>query len=177
MKVIKKAYSIDFSKIKGGYLYSDVVCYADNRNKARTILLNEVIYEDLKLIHNDEDVNYLNIPVRREKTTDIVVFDGYEVKRYEVERMKIMIEKELEYKNILMDNNITYCYIRKNGYYYRSNYSGYTEYKYNAGIYDKYDAYKHVGRSDEIRMIPIDIKEHNNIISERIEELKNHLIN
>lgn len=86
-----------------------------------------------------------------------------------------MTDKEL--KKIGNNKSITHCYIYKEGFFYRPNSKGYTEYKTDAGIYTKEDAIIHAEKCREIRLVPIDIKEHNNMITEEVKDLLSRYIN
>ena len=37
----EKAWEIDFSRIEEGYLYGEMIVYAETRNKAKTLLLKD----------------------------------------------------------------------------------------------------------------------------------------
>jgi len=176
MKLVKTAYSIDFSKIEEGYLYNDEICFAENRNKAKVLLLETIKYSSVCLIGEDDDVTYINIPVRRCKDCDRYLFEGQELTQFQIEDLKYERKRLLELDDILNDDKIKYCYIIKGGVYYRPNYSGYTDFKHNAGIYLKKDAIDSAKHSKEIRIEEIVIDVHNKMIVDKILLLSDSII-
>jgi len=85
--------------------------------------------------------------------------------------------KKSEIIKILNDKKITCCYIWKNGWYYRPSSKGYTESKLKAGIFTKEEAATHCNSCDEIKMIPINNSEHNNLLLSEITDLLTRIIN
>ncbi len=67
-------------------------------------------------------------------------------------------------------------YIRKGYAFYRQNGRGYTDKFWEAGVYTEEEANMHARSCDELRIIPVDIKEHNDTIKELISELEKCLI-
>ena len=166
-KIIKKAYQVDLNKIEEGYLYSPMICYAENRNKAKSSLLGENLYSDLKLAGEEEEVTYLTTPVVRCKSADKYDFEGLEMTQRQIddeltERKRLSVLDE-----ILNNKSIKYCYIRKRGYY-RPNSCGYTDFKHRAGVYEKEKAVSHAKGCKEIWLEIIDIDEHNNMITSEL---------
>lgn len=173
--ILSKAYEIDFSKIEEGYLYSRSICYAENRNKAKSILLKNNIYEGLCLKGSDDEVGYLTIPVIRCKNADKVIFEGKEIVRNQIDDLINERERIAKLDEILNNNNIKYCYIIK-GSYYRPNSCGYTSFKHEAGVYTKDEAVKHAKSVREIRLEWCDVEEHNKIINQKIAEFQGRLL-
>lgn len=170
-----KAYQIDLSKIEEGFLYDTIMCYADNANQAKQILLRENRYENLILSKSNEEVNYLTIPVIRRKSDDKIIFEGQAVTEIEKNRILYKRERDLLLENILNDANIKYCYIKK-GSYYRPNSCGYTDFKHRAGVYTKQEAVQSAKSCNELTIIPIDILEHNEMINIEISCLSSRLL-
>ncbi len=171
-KLVNKAYKIDFNKIEEGYLASEVSCVAESRSKAKSKLLSKIKWEDWKLKYSDEDITYLNIPVVRYPEADQYEFEGQCLSLWKIqdilnERLRIAI-----LNNILVNDLITHCYIKKHGSYYKPNHCGYTERIIDAGIYDKQDAVDCAKSCRDLIIIPIDIKEHNKIFFDKISELE-----
>lgn len=175
-KIIEKAYCLNLKKIEEGYLYSDVVIYAENRNKAKLKLLNHIRYDDYVLKYKNEYLNYLNIPIKRYKEADYVEFRKEKVKRYDIERIVKKEKRNSEFDAILNDDNITHCYILKRGTYYCDNWCGYTSHVCDAGIYTKYEAIKHAKSCDEIFLEYTNKETHNKMINDKISYLKTKLI-
>lgn len=173
--IVSKAYEIDFSKIEEGYLYSEKICYAKNRNEAKSILLKENKYEGICIKGTDDEVDYLSIPVIRCKNADKVVFDGKEIVRNQINELINERERIAKLDEIANNPNIKYCYIIK-GSYYRPNRCGYTSLRFEAGVYPKDEAVSHAKSVREIRLEWVDIEEHNKMINQKIEELQGQLL-
>jgi len=171
-----KAYKINFSKIEEGYLASEQVCYADNRNEARSILLKEVRYDNWKLKYSDEELTYLNIPVIRAKYCDKIYFEGKLITRSEHEQLIQKRERFAELDKILNDPTIEYCYIIKRVAFYRPNSSWYTDKQSRAGVYSKSEAVCEAKSCDQITIRPIDIEHHNKLLESGISYLNSRLL-
>lgn len=85
-----------------------------------------------------------------------------------------MTEEQLN--EIKDDKNITHCYIRKNGSYYRQFGRGYTDYVKEAGVFIKEDALRQSESCSELDIIPINITEHNNMILLEVRDLLSRYI-
>ena len=175
-KIVKKAYRINLDRIEEGYLYDEFICHAEKMTQAKSLLIKEVKYEGMELKYRKKDVNYLNIPVVRCKSADIVEFEGENLPIVKIDSIIKQRERFAELDKILSDESVKFCYIKKGGYYYRSNHSGYTEYVVHAGVYTKDDAVSSAKSCGDIKIIPIDIERHNEIINKEIEELKTKLL-
>jgi hypothetical protein len=174
--LFSKAYHIDFNKIYEGYLATPVICYAKNRNEAKNKLLSMVKYEGWVLNSSGEELTYLNIPVRRLKDADIIVFEGQGVQRCKIASIVEERERINKIDTILANPDVKYCYIWKGGYYYRPNNRGYTSLRFDAGVYLKSEAVSEAKSVREITLEPIDIYNHNKMIHEKISELESRLI-
>lgn len=175
-KLLEKAYKIDFGKIDEGYLYCDIIVYAESRNKAKYLLLNEFKYENLALKYSNDEITYANIPIIRCPNADIFEFEGNRKKLWEINEILEQRKKYNEFDEMLSDLSIKYCYITKRGLYYGSNNCGYTDYKINAGVYSKEDAISSAKSCNELHIIPINVEEHNKILQDKIDDLKSRLI-
>lgn len=175
--LVKKAYQIDFNKIEEGYLYCERSCYAKTRNEAKSTLLGKLKsdYEELQLKYSDDKVNYLNIPVIRYKEADRYLFEDKELTLSAIEEIHQERIRIASLDEILNDNSIVFCYIKK-GNYYKPGSSGYTDFKIFAGVYTKEEAISHAKSVREIKIIPINIDEHNSMIVKEIEDLKSRYI-
>lgn len=80
-----------------------------------------------------------------------------------------------ELKKIANNKKITHCYIYKGGYY-RPNSCGYTDSMCKAGIYTKEDALRHAEGCRDIKLIPVNIKEHNDVIVKEVNDLLSRYI-
>lgn len=61
--------------------------------------------------------------------------------------------------------------------YYKPNSCGYTDYTTCAGIYTKEEAVQEARSVDEIHILPIDLKSHNEKLENEIKSLQSRLIN
>lgn len=176
-KLLEKAYEIDFSQIEEGYLYCERVCYAENRNQAKSKLLSGIRkdYETLISKKTDKEVDYLTIPVIRCKEGDKYDFEGQSLTIRRIEEILSERERIKALDEILSDETIEFCYIKK-GSYYRPNSCGYTDHKIFAGVYPKKEAISHARGVREIKIIPINIDEHNLMIENEINDLRSRLI-
>lgn len=176
LTIVKKAYRIDLSKIQDGFMYrySEVMCHAEKLTKAKKELLKIASIEGL-LLRGKQELTYLNIPVIRHKIEDIVVFIGSEMTRYAAQSQIKQHKKDQKLFEILDDESITHCYIKK-GPYYCPNYCGYTDHLHEAGVYTKEAAIDHVRFVNGCYAIPIDVDKHNNMIKEKIADLSTRII-
>lgn len=175
LKLVQKAYEIDFSKIDDGFLASDQVCHADTIGKAKTILMNKIKWEGWKLKYTDTDICFTNIPVKRSHVRDLYEFEGENIPMYKIhdilnERKRLSILNEM-----LKDESISFCYIRK-GNYYKPNSCGYTDFAFWAGVYTKEEAILAARSCADLSIIPINVKEHNEMIQKEISNLTTRLI-
>ncbi len=175
--LVSKAWKINFDKIEEGYLYNERACYAESRNKAKSILLSQLKkdYESLILKYTDDEVSYLTIPIIRYKEADQYLFEGKELTMWRIEEILQERVRISKLDQILNDESILFCYIRK-GDYYRPNNAGYTSYKIFAGVYPKNQAVESAKSVREISIIPINIQEHNEMILKEINDLKSRII-
>lgn len=170
----EKAWEINRDKINEGYLYSEMIVYAKNRNTAKSMLLSEYKYE-INLKYSDDEISYLNIPVRRCPEADKYLFEEENKKNWEIEEI-LQERKRINKLNIILsDDSISHCYIKKGGYY-RPNSSGYTDFRNRAGVYTKQEAISSAKSCGELTIIPINIHEHNKMIHDEIDDLKTRII-
>lgn len=174
-EIVIKGWEVVTSDIQESYHFGDINCTAHTRGEAKSKFMKMGEVEGMMTIYNDE-ITFLNIPIRRCKAIDKVIYKGNIIRRNRIPEI-IEVEKRREELKYIMDNEtISHCYIRKRGEYYRSGFSGYTSLKECAGVYTKKEAVDHVGVSLDIFIIPIDIQEHNNYLQERINSIKEKLI-
>lgn len=172
---VKKAYEIDFTRIDEGYLFCDRICYAENHNKAKSLLLKEVKNESVNLRSTGDEVTYTTIPVIRCKEADLYLFEEKELTKRQIEEIQTERERIAGLNAMLTDDAITHCYIRK-GNYYRPGNSGYTDFRQYAGVYTKEEAVSSAKSCRDLRIIPIDISEHNEMIQSEVNSLLTRII-
>lgn len=95
---------------------------------------------------------------------------------FQIELILIERERIKELDNILNNDSIKYCYIKKRGEYYRPNSCGYTTYKFFAGVYTKEEAVSDAKSCNDLTIIPINVEEHNKYINTIISDLNTRLI-
>lgn len=173
--ILQKAYILNFDKIEEGYLYAEIIVYADTFNKAKSSMMEKICYEDLKLKYLGDTVTYLNVPLKREPNYDKVTFEGQEIVRHKIEDLIREKNRIKDLEEILKDPTIKYCYIRK-GSYYRPKSCGYTSFKHEAGVYTKEEAVSHAKFVREITLEVINVDEHNKMIFDKIEDIKSRVI-
>lgn len=173
--IVNKGYEIILDRIREGYLYDSIVCHAENVNKAKVALLEQVRHNGMILGHECQELTYLNIPVRRRPSIDIVIFEGGETARCDIDDILAKRKRTEELDAILQDPSISHCYIIKGGYY-RPWSAGYTEHRWQAGIYPKDEAVSHARSVREITLVPINIEKHNKMMMERIKDLQSRII-
>ncbi len=103
--IIKKAWSVDLDQIDNCWYYDCGLAYG-TKEQARMKLISEV---DCAMTITGEDVTILNLPIRRNKECDYVLYDRSMVKRYCIEEL----EKEDRISN-LPDNKTYYVQDRRN---------------------------------------------------------------
>ena len=165
----KKAYEIDFSRIEEGFLYdsSSFIIHSETRNKAKSELLKKAYCENICLSGEDDEVNYLTIPVIRCKEADKYFFEDKEMSLSSIEEELTERKRIFDLDEILNNEYIKYCYIIKRGYY-RPNNCGYTDFKHRAGVYSIEEAVSSAKSCRDIRIERIDINEHNQMIKDEV---------
>lgn len=173
--IVKKAYELNLNKLDEGFLSDAIICHADTFNEAKSILLTKVKYDGWKLKYSGDELSYINIPVRRNVQSDIVIFEGQEVPRDKINGIINTRERMAKFIEILANPAIQYCYILK-GNYYRPNSCGYTQFIHEAGVYTKEDAVQHAISCSELTLRPIDITEHNKMLTDKIQDFTSRLL-
>jgi hypothetical protein len=85
--IVSKAYEINLDELDEGYLSDSIICYAENLNKAKVKLLKEIQYDNWILKKSGKELTYLNIPVKRIKSADKVIFEGKEIIRCSIDKL------------------------------------------------------------------------------------------
>lgn len=174
--IVEKGWEINMRKLKSWWESDSICCSAPTINKAKKMLLDKVRYDEWKLDSTDEELTYLNIPVIRCPGADKILFEDRVIIRSQLEDILQKRERYAELDRILDSPDIKYCYIYKRGYYCPG-WGGYTDYKWQAGVYTKEEAVQHARGVREISLEPINIEEHNKKILEKIADLQSRLIN
>lgn len=163
--IVKKAWSLVLDKIKEGYLWSPRSVYAETRNQARLLMMKEIEYEDMRIAdYEEEDLSYINIPIARNKDLDLVSFEGKNLTAHEIELLLKERKRILDIDEILKNKSVAHVYIIKRCSFYAKNWSGYSEHKFYAGVYEKKAAANHAKSCSELTIEPCDIKEHNDLV-------------
>lgn len=174
-KLTQKAYGVDWSKISMGDYYQGNIrpVYTETRAKAKYLLLSEL--DGYELLLSDDEIKYTNAPVIRYKDYDLYMFEGKELTLNQIENEIYKQKRLVELQQILDDATISHCYIYKGGYY-RPNSCGYTDRRDRAGVFTKEEAVSSAKSCLDISVIPIVKNEHNIMIQEQIDELKERLL-
>lgn len=146
------------------------------RSKALRILNNEY---SIDVDYLDEPLTYVSIKLYRYPDYDKFEYEGKHLTKERIQEVKTQSEYQKSLDDLLANNINAIAYIKKGGYYYRGNNSGYTEYKVEAGIYQIDEAVKHCKMSsymDCMQAIVINPAEHNKMILDKIEYLKTKLL-
>lgn len=175
LQVIEKGWQINLLWIDEGYLYSECVCSATTKGKAKSKLLKQNEVRNM-ILRTGEELTFLNIPLIACPEVDLVMYEGEPVRRNKVSEIEQRKAHQGSLQAIIDDVAVTHCYIRKRGTYYQDNYCGYTEYRIAAGVYPKADAVNHCRRCEDLTAVPIDIEDHNAHLNKHIESVKQRLI-
>ena len=174
-KLLEKAYEIDLSRIEEYYFYEREIAYAETVGKAKSKLLGQANYNNMKLLCVDEDMMYTNIPVKRAHDYDKYEFEGKAETMHSIYEIIHERERISKLNDILTNDSIKFCYISK-GNYYRPGSCGYTDFKHRAGVFTKEEAVSSAKSCSGLSIIPIDIEVHNKMISDEITELQTRLL-
>jgi len=106
--IVEKGFEIDLDKLEEGYLSDVIICQAESLGKAKAKLLRKVQYDDWRLKYSGEELTYLNIPVKRKKSCDKVIFEGKEVLRISIDSIILERERIAKLDEIINDKNTTH---------------------------------------------------------------------
>lgn len=173
--IVEKGYCINTNDISEFWYYSDITCFAENASKAKAKFMNMNEVEGMCNM-SGEEITFLTLRVKRCEKADKVAYKGQILSRSKIADLKLKEAHTNELDNILNNPDIEYCYIRKNGLYYKSNYCNYTEFRIFAGVYPKADAVSHCRITTDLSCIPIDIKEHNQYYQEYLDDIQSRVI-
>jgi len=176
--VVKKCWTIDEKRVRLLENPHSIKCFAKSPSEARADLIYQLLeqYLDIYLKGTNTPVRYSNMPIIRKIEEDVVIFEGKEVQRNTIEKIKKERERTLYIDGILKNEDIKYCYMSKLGYYYCEKYKGFTQSILKAGVYSKSEAIFHAKQVQSVYITPIDVNQHNEMINEAIEKLKDKLL-
>lgn len=175
LEIVEKAYELNLDMIRDAHLCNEIVVFAETRGQAKQKISEEIDLEDYEIEYVGK-MTFLNMPIRRAKQYDKVLFRDEEMRRSQVE-YKIRVEEEnAKIEKYLEDPKITHCYIKKRGSYYGWNKCGYVSYSTHAGVYPKDEAVPYCKNSLELTCVPIDNATHNEQILNQIARLKKGLV-
>ncbi len=178
MELKEKAYSVNNSNFDEPYFAPEKCYYAENVGKAKKKCLDDIKYDgytDTK----GKDISFINLKMQRAKCADKYLVDGKIKTLVDIEYDKRLKERNDAIDLLVSENPTAKAYVKKGGYYYRPNSSGYTERTHEAGIYSIQEAaaeVKGISERDCASVILIDNDVHNKMINEKIEDLKTRLI-
>jgi hypothetical protein len=178
MVLVEKAWVLKSFGFDEPWHVPDDVFYGETKGKAKTNAMNAIRYDGLKTSSGD-DVTFTNIPLVRAKQYDKYMIDGVVKPLATIEHEGLLQKRRDKLMELVVNNPNGKAYIRKGGYYYRPGYCGYTERINDAGVYTIEEAVGEVlgtGVNDNMWVVVIIPEEHNKMIQQNIEELKQRLI-
>lgn len=178
MKPTEKAWEVPQHIFKEPWFAPEIIVYANTRSEAKTKALNELGYDEY-LDKWGEPIGFLNIKILRHKMSDKYLVNGELKTKEQIDRDKSYRDRDEMLDKLLSDYPNSMAYIKKGYQYYMPNNCGYTELKEVAGIYTLEDAIqsvKHCSIDDNMQAIVINKEEHNNMITDKINDLKTRLI-
>lgn len=184
MKPELKAYQLNTvnldnsnESIQRGYVLEPV--YGKTEHEARRNALKVCYDHGIEETWADEPLEYVNIRIKRFKDYDKFLVDGKLKTKQQIEYDQRVIDNKNNLKNMLVDFEGQYAYIRKGGYYYCSGFCGYTERQENAGVYTIEQAVNeclYASIDDYMRPILINVEQHNKMLRETILRLESKII-
>ena len=184
MKPDLKAYGLNTrnldnqnESIQRGYIYHE---YGKTEHEARKKLLKMCFDLSIDTDWHDEPLTYISLRITRQPEFDKYLINGALKTLSEIKYDNDVKDNRDKLTNLLKDNPGAYAYIRKGGYYYCSNFNGYSEFTENAGVYTIKQAVSEcLGMSlrDYMRPELIDIAIHNKIIDDKIAILTSKKLN
>ena len=153
MKIIKKAYRVRVKDLSEPWYYDEIVGHGNTPGEAKSDAWANSELKYAEKLYGGGDVTFLDLKAKRAKQYDVVEFEGDEVKRYEVERLEGMRNRDEESLKLVTENpdSLFLVYNGSYGSYWGSNRRGYTSKRYLAGKYSGEEAYKIVKGSDFAR--------------------------
>jgi len=173
LEIIEKAYIFNTENIEEPWFYEDIIEHAETRGKAKMKIWKHL--DDVKNIYGEE-ITFLNLPVKRCKSQDKVLYKGEIYTRERLKYYEDIHKNDILLDYYMKDKSITHCYKKKGGKFYSWNNSGYVSYKHVAGVYPKEEAIPYCKGQLEVTCVPINNQEHNEIILNYIARVKKGLI-
>lgn len=142
--IIKKAYQVWAKDLSEPFYYNEIVGYGNTPGEAKSDAWNNSDLKYADKLYGGGDVTFLDLKVKRVKEYDVVEFEGKEVKRYEIEKLEWMRNRDEESLKLTTENpdSLFLVYNASYGSYWGSNNCGYTSKRYMAGRYSGEEAYK-----------------------------------
>lgn len=188
LELISKAWEVDNNQFKEPWWSPEVIVHVEveeglssdkMRKKAINKALNELHNQDFIIDKYGDELTYTNLRIRRIKECDRYKFGDDVLNKRQIDYYNRSQKYKDDLDKQLRDNPDGYAYINKGGNYYCSGWCGYTSYAIYAGVYTMEEAVNHakyVNVEDNMRVIPINIKEHNKMIQDEINKLQDKLI-
>lgn len=177
-EIVEKAWVINNSNWEEPYFCPQDVFYAETAGKAKLKALKHIDCGDA-LDSSGNELTFTTIKVQRANELDKILFEGVPTERHQIDYVLEKRERDNELLKLAKENAGAYAYIKKGGYYYRDNHSGYTEYILQAGVYPIQEAVRsvmHLSLGDNGRVILINPDEHNKMIETEIAKLQGKII-
>jgi len=163
MKILK-AHTIDERKIQNPEDFEPLTVIEETIGKAKYLLYKR--YRGAKLLNGDL-IEIHSVPIRRIREMDCHLIDGVKVPIAAGDE----ILAQRKWKELIADGlKHTHYYLAKGDKYVGHNFQGLTDFDYMAGIFTKEFLVKYKGPDFQFTMLPIDIKHHNKLIKEKLQE-------
>jgi hypothetical protein len=175
-QLIKKSWKISAKNLSEPWNYDDITVLADTRGEARSKGLSELIYLCAEKSVNcleDSTLYYTDIIATRYKERDIILYEGREIKRYQLKNYLWQKERDENALQLTITNPdaLAAVYNGSYGSFWGANRSGYSDSIIFAGKYSTQEAYNIVKGSDYSRQETVrllDIEELNKNIDSQI---------
>lgn len=168
--IVDKAYELNREKIREGSFFEDVVVYATTRGKAKSLIFEKIEnlgYEDIF----GEELDFLNLPVRRCKKADRVLLGGIVQTVAQYERFLREQEREKYFRDLLVEHKGKLAHIIKRGSYYGPDWKGYVDKQWQAGVYTLEEAVQAARDCQDITLRVFEKKEYNEMIIRELRAL------
>lgn len=180
-QIIKKAWKISIKDLSEPWYFEDVYVNCETRGEARSKGLQEMYNLGAeKLYKDDGEITYTDIIAHRAKDYDIILFEGKEMKRHQIEKHIWCKERDQKALDLTISNPHDLAVVWAGCYrgYWGSGRCGYSDDIIFAGKYSTLEAYEIVrgsdyGRQETVRLL--NVAEFNTNIDTEVEKLQKQI--
>lgn len=169
--------------------YNELIVYAETRNQARSLAMNQRLFESAQLEVNIyssyhfekyRDVEYKDVCATRNKDLDKVEYNGKIVSKNELEKIKWCEERTAYAKSLADDfsDKTAVVYNASYGSYWGANHSGYADDIIFEGLYSTKEAYEIVKSSSYNRQETVKLyskEDKSQVIDLKVEKLQKEI--